>query len=487
MLKSGIYNVAGAILRAGINVISIPLLIVFLGLDIYGVWSLVFAVLSLIAMVEGGLSVATTVFFSRNLAEDDTQGMAETLTAASGATLFLATILAIGVWGLAPFSLWLFPRLDVSQEANVSLALGLSALAVWPRLLQQIAVGVEQAFRRYDLLSISLTIQSFFTNAGMLVVAWRGGGVVELMLWHAAAGFGALGLHTVIALRLLRAYNLAPRWNLARLRTMGAFTGSTWLTLIGTALFTQVDRLIVGALLGPRALGIYAAVTSLTTQINVFSSLPVQPLLPEFGRIAATETYNAVERPLRQAVLINGVSALGIGGALLLLAPMIVPLLIPSVAVEETVRPFQIATAIYAVYSLNAVGYFVLLGLGSALACMGTVAVGGSLALVGVTVGALFLGLPGAMLGNVGYFLTLLLNPIALRKLRLPAFVWLRWLRFPLLWFVVVACFGVILPPAPLIRVVLLATTASVIIGWFLVQERTSIAFISQMLRLRRE
>ncbi|NTW01026.1 MAG: oligosaccharide flippase family protein [Oscillochloris sp.] len=487
MIKNGIFNVLGALIRGAINVLTIPLLIMALGIDEYGTWSLVFATLSLIIMIEGGLAVTTTVFLSKDLAQEDVTGTEQTLTATFAGSLLLATVGSILIWIATPAIVTLFPNLEADQRIPVTMALSLSGLAIWPRLLQQVPIGIEQAFRRYDLLSLLLTVQTLVTNVGMLILAWRGGMIVQLMQWHILVGFMMMAIHGLVALRLLRRLQLRPHWDTSRSIKILRFTTSNWLMLIGSTLFSQVDRLIVGALLGTRVLGVYAAITNLTAQINVLSALPVQPLLPELGRATASNAaITSIQTPLRQSVQINAVAALGIGGTLLALAPLVTSTLLPGMTAPETEQALHIATIIYALYSLNAVGYFVLLGLGAVLQCMAIVVAAGVGTLLLIALGGTMFGLPGALAGNAGYMLTLLLNVVARRKLSLPADLWMRWLRFPLLWFAGVILLSLVLPTELLVRVTLSCVSGAVLIWWYVLQDREYLLLLLQRISQKR-
>ncbi len=58
---------------------------------------------------------------------------------------------------------------------------------------------------------------------------------------------------------------------------------AAWLVVVGTVLFTQGDRLVVGAVLGTATLGVYAVITSTVLQINSLSATAVLPILPEIS------------------------------------------------------------------------------------------------------------------------------------------------------------------------------------------------------------
>ena len=98
LLKNGLYNALNGLVRAGLVLVTIPILTRLLGIQEYGLWSLVSAVVELIVLSGNGISVTTTVFGSRDLAlKDANKSLSETLTVIAGGVLLFATISSIGL------------------------------------------------------------------------------------------------------------------------------------------------------------------------------------------------------------------------------------------------------------------------------------------------------------------------------------------------------------------------------------------------------
>ena len=64
------------------------------------------------------------------------------------------------------------------QDGALTEFVKLSGLAVWARLLQQVLVGLEQAYQRYGLLNIVNTAQQALSGPGLLVIAWLADGII---------------------------------------------------------------------------------------------------------------------------------------------------------------------------------------------------------------------------------------------------------------------------------------------------------------------
>jgi O-antigen/teichoic acid export membrane protein len=442
MLKNGLYNVAGAITRMGINLLSIPLLIRLLGVQGYGLWTLVSAVIGLVALAEAGLALSTTIFVSRGLADGDVTGISETLTVTGGAILVLATIAAGVMWFFAPAAIHLFPHLTpVEQQAAIP-ALRLAGLVIWTRLPQQVLVGIEQAYQHYGLLNLLNTAQAVVLTLGLVAIASQGGGIRGLMWWQLVIGSFSLAAHIYACWKLLQPLNVRPLWNRRKGIEIGRYSILAWLTVLGSTLFTQMDRVIIGALLGPIQLGIYAAITNITAQINSFSALPVQPLLPALSTQVVQDGHTPsplISQQVKQALQVNAVVAFGLGAVLFTLSPQLARLLLPGIATGNLVDLFQLAAVIYSLYSVNAVGYFILFAAKDVRTCMIIQLCSGVFSLIIIGIGAQWFGLRGAILGNVGYNVVWLLTVFGMRKLNLSVRQWSKWIIFPSAWFIIVS------------------------------------------------
>lgn len=98
-------------------------------------------------------------------------------------------------------------------------------------------------------------------------------------------------------------------------------------------------------------------------------------------------------------------------------APIILKAMISDAISSELIFAFRSAIIIYALYSLNAVGFFTLLGVNLVGKCMSIRFGSAALSLLLIYWGASQWGLVGACLGNGGYLLTLLMNYMAIKHL----------------------------------------------------------------------
>lgn len=437
-LKNGLYNVASGIVRIGLAIVTIPVLIRLLGIEEYGLWTLASAVVGIVGLAEAGLATATTVFVSQDLGKEDVDGLSQTLTVTFGAIIVLATLAAIALWlGAEPIVL-MFPKLEQAQQSAIIQALKLGGLVVWAKLLQQVLVGVEQAYQRYDLLSFLNTMQWVFLSLGMYVVAWFGGRTVALMQWQTLISAAMLFSHIWVVISLIQSVPLRPIWKTEKGLIIANYSLMIWLISLGTAVFSRADRLIVGYFLGSEILGIYGGITDATAAINSFSALPVQPLVPILSNQLAKDSVSnpKLAQQVTQAFELNALFALGSAAWLFIFAPLVIHILLTDAATESNILAFRVATVIYGLFSLNAVGFYILLNFTPKLV-MSIQLISGCFSLILITIGAINFGLLGAIIGNVGFLLTLLMIISGIKYLNLPKWLWFKSSIFSLIWFTI--------------------------------------------------
>jgi O-antigen/teichoic acid export membrane protein len=470
MLKNGFYNFAAAIARPAVSILTIPLVISFIGLEEYGLWTLVSTTLVIVELAEGGLSVSTTVFLSQDLANEEKNSFVQTLTISFCLILLLAVLAGLSIFFFSDSLVEYFPKLEYEEKRVATLALKLGIIVICSRLFKQILTSVEQAYQQYGAMNLLNTAQIFLLNLGSVLVVSLGGKTIEITIWYAAINIVFLVAHIYLVKKILRSRKLHWMWNWQKSKAIAKYSFTTWLTVIGGVMFGQFDRLIVGAFLGNKILAIYGTITSIAVNINVVSAMAVQPLLPSLTKILAQNKpdRSLLVKQLEQGFRLNSSVALGLGGSLFVLAPLAIAIVIPNGATPDNIWAFRLATIVYSCYSLNAVGFHLSFSVNLVNTCLILHLICGSLSLLAIAFGAKNFGTIGAILGNSIYMGTLLINYFSMKKIDLKLKTWLSWLAFPALWYAVSISIAFVFPDN-IIFSILFAIVQLFILGyWFI-------------------
>jgi O-antigen/teichoic acid export membrane protein len=124
---------------------------------------------------------------------------------------------------------------------------------------------------------------------------------------------------------------------------------------------------------------------------------------------------------------------------------------------------------IYSLYSLNAVGYYVLFATNNVKICMARQLTAGIGSLIAIAVGAYYFGIAGAIVGNAGYVYTLMMLLDAKKILKHVNSFQFAWVEFPVLWFIGVVMTNIYLTqyhPGNLVTLGILLLQTGILLIW---------------------
>jgi len=225
----------------------------------------------------------------------------------------------------------------------------------------------------------------------ILWLALRGAGVVHLFgVWVGLLALKA-GIKGLAVMRMFASHELLlPSFSREPMRRILKFGQWQWLQATGTTLFTSVDQLVVGSVLGAAALSRYSVCLQLAQYVHLVPSVLLQILFP---RISARGPMIGAVRgnQILDTATVLAAGAAGVLGCGLALAagPVLSRWAGPEFADSNT-GLLRLLIAAHVVLALNIGGYYVLLATGRAARLAAVVLGAGALQLMGVILAAPF-------------------------------------------------------------------------------------------------
>lgn len=448
MLKNSLYNLLGGVVRLGLGVLSVPLLLNWLGAESYGQYSILLSIINFSLIAESVLPIVFTVFLARcrnsepNYKDSNT---IDVLRVMFWLVIAAGLIMSFFLWLLAPSLSHFFDRISINDQRALQQNIRLSSLLVFSRLIQQYFIGLEQANGYFKLYNIINSFFGLFQTIFTLIIAFEQGSirviiVVQIIL---ALIFTAIHMYVCRKNYLISQFSIMGAINTSLLKEMSLYSTRTGIGLLGSLLFSQGDRIIVAKLLGFEIVGVYSAVTAVVNQINGLSGIPIQPIVTEISTVLAVGKANTVGlyNIIKKSLILNALIAVSVGGGILLLVPELVEYLFGAILrkVDHNLIGVRSVTIIYTLYSLNAVGFYILFAVHKEIYNSIFTILGGVLVLVLIIILCPYLGLLGAFLGNSGYLITIYLLFKSFNELKFPLKYFVITLWKPLLAFILVA------------------------------------------------
>ncbi|MBD2699632.1 oligosaccharide flippase family protein [Spirosoma sp. BT702] len=403
MFKSSFFNLLGGVVRLIVATISIPLLVKALGVSLFGLYSIVNAITIVISLAEWSISISTTVHVADNPNK-------KVLGACFWVTMMLGLVLGCLIYLSSYFVQVFLISFSPEQQEQVSFLLKITSLTTIFRIPHQFFIGLEQAYNRYDAQNLITTVYNLLFYIGSIFIAGYTHSLTGIFIWQFFIMVLGLIMHIAYTSKskFYTSFSSLFSWSGAEIKKVLSYCSSIWPSSLGAALFTQGDRLLIGRLLGSELTGIYAAATSITTQINNISALPAQPLSSYIKSKDVVDDTHLLNQTISNTVYLNVFISVASAITIICFSVEINLLILGNISNYENASLILPTLAgIYAVYSFNAVGYYILFGVFKQALNTIIILISGIVTLILIYLLTMQIGILGAAIGNIGFWLTL--------------------------------------------------------------------------------
>lgn len=267
----------------------VPVLIHSLGAERFGLLGIGWAALEYLSLFDAGISRATTQFVAVALQRDD-RSVSQISVISLASIALLGTVGAVIFAAIAPL---LVTRAFHVAAADYADAVGLFRMVALnvPIVLLLVSMrGILEGAQRFDVSAV-IKIATGLVAIGIPALAAQRGATLTSMMFMVFVA--RVGLALVLAIVLPTAvsrfrWELPREWHLLR----GLFGFGVWVATSSliNPLLIYLDRLLLGALVGMAAVGVYTAPYEMITRVLVLPASLAIALFPTF----ATLTSDAV-------------------------------------------------------------------------------------------------------------------------------------------------------------------------------------------------
>jgi len=283
-----VINVASNYLRFLVGMVVVffltPYIVSRIGVDLFGLWSLIFAVVGLFGLLDLGFATAAVKYVAELTTKQDHAGRNQVLSTLFVIYSSLGIICLLLVATLAGTVPSLFDLTDAQGDA-FTIALWLLGTAValgFPlSLFKAILVGSGR-MSIVNLVELGTTL----VNAALIVVLLRAGyGLLGLAISTATTMLLAGLLLIPLAYRLTPELSLSPkRFARERVRELGNYSFFFFIANVAVLIILRIDPLVIKAFLPLSAVAVYAVaakVAEYTYLLNKQFSNALMPLVSQ--------------------------------------------------------------------------------------------------------------------------------------------------------------------------------------------------------------
>jgi O-antigen/teichoic acid export membrane protein len=438
--SSSLFVSAGVIARLITTVVSIPILVRLLGIEQFGVWSVLIAQISLFYLVELGITTALVYYLATSIAENNLEESYKYM----GSALALLTV--FGLMGMIVFII-LIPQFTSSLQnySMIDKSLSLASFVILFWLWGQYCSSIEAAFLRYDIQATIETVNLILLQVGIIILAWMRMNLSIIIIWLLISSGITVTFHYFALKHILHIKFGIFSISKNKCRQLLTFGYAHWIATLGSSLFGQADRIIINFLLGPTITGIYSATTSIVMKINELSAAPLRVLPSIISTAKSLDRKSQIAKLFLQASRINGFVIIMVTLPLLLMPDVVASFIVEKPQVGVVIKILPVLAGIYSLYSLGATGFFTMIGLGTPIVNAIWGLIGGVAECLLMILLIPRFGLLGGIFANAAYIVVVIINFYSVQKLSIKWKTYLQTMTPVLL----IISFGALLPFFP--------------------------------------
>lgn len=313
------YNLLGSVIPLVISLVTVPIYLRLVGPDRYGVLAIAWLLLGYFGLFDLGLGRATS-FRIASLKSAPPEARASTFWAATLVNLGMGAVGGLVLWVVAGHFFGHMFKVDEALRPEILAAVPLLAASVPVATLTGVLTGAVQGRERFLEINVVSVLSTALFQLLPLTIAWKFG---PNLVWLLSAA---------LATRLLAALALAYRCHLELTRgqpirtdrreiaTLLKYGGWVNLTAIFGPVLYMIDRFVIGAFLGARAVTNYTIPFQLAGRTAMLSYALTTALFPKLSAAEPKEQRVLFDRALLSFAALLGLPFLG---AIYLIGPFL--------------------------------------------------------------------------------------------------------------------------------------------------------------------
>lgn len=288
LIKNSIYNLLGLGLPLLVAIYAIPVLIQQLGVDQFGILTMIWAIVSYFGLFDFGLGRALTQKLSFYIGSNQSDRISP---------LVVTTIVFLSITGvLAGVILLLSAPLFYKIETKVSESLLFSTLSAMSIAMPAVILtacfrGILESLGKFKIINIIRLPTGIFTFVGPLASIYFFGPEISSVAWVLVIGrYISLLAHIIYANKYIKLNYYFNNISMTELNLLLRLGG--WMTIsnIVSPLMSYIDRFLIGASISTASVSYYVTPQELLTKLAIIPTSVTSVLFPSLAENIENKT-----------------------------------------------------------------------------------------------------------------------------------------------------------------------------------------------------
>jgi O-antigen/teichoic acid export membrane protein len=280
LAASTLLNMIGQGVPILVGIVAMPLLIRRLGIDRFGVLSLIWVGVGYFSLFDMGLSRALTKLVAARLGRQDQHDLLSLVITALLLMSALGVICASIIWVSSSWLTTDVLRVPAAIQSESFGAIRLMALVIPIVICTAGLRGVLEAYQRFDLANLVNAPLGAYTFLGPLLITYFSSSLVAVVGTLLVGRIGFLIVYLRFCLRLLPAEKSGPLFRRDLVKPLFLF--GQWITVSNfiISIFTQFDRFLIGVVASVADVAYYGTPADLIRRAAIFPGALATVLFP---------------------------------------------------------------------------------------------------------------------------------------------------------------------------------------------------------------
>jgi O-antigen/teichoic acid export membrane protein len=291
LARNTIFNLIGWIWPIGVSIVSVPFIVKSLGNDAYGVFSIVSIVAGYLGLLNGPVAMGNVRFMAEAYAHERWSELREAVTAGLVVNVTLSALGSLIMFLAAEVLARKVFAIPSTMVASAVTAFRLAAFSFFLNGVVATLYGIPAAMRRYDIQSQVGLVVGTLNTVAIVLALWRGWGLLGAVSAQVFSSMLGLVLFSLVAWALLHKYPgdaRKPRVSATSVKRLAGFSSLLFAGQVASTIGLQIDRTLVGIVLGTSAVAFYMVPTKITDRIPGMMAVLSATLYPLSSEAVAT-------------------------------------------------------------------------------------------------------------------------------------------------------------------------------------------------------
>jgi O-antigen/teichoic acid export membrane protein len=364
LFRSSLLNLMGLVVPYLIAFLAIPFIIRWLGIERFGILSLVWVIFGYFGLFDLGLGKSTTKYIAEALGKEEHEKIPQYLWTAVFLQLAIGLVSFLLLFLCAPLLAEHVMRIPPQYITETKTTLRLVAVSLPIMFVTSSFRGVLEASQRFDFVNAVKIPVSILFYALPLIGALIGlnlPGIVILLVLSRLAGLLAW---LIICLRVHPILRSRPSFHKGALHPLFSF--SVWLIISGIVytVTSSVDKFLIGSLVSLKAVSYYSGPYEAIMRLGVIPGSLSMVLFPAFSFLSAGNNQAKTEKLFARSVNYLLLSTAPIFLVLIFFARPLLRLWLGSEFAENSTIVVQVLAVGFMANALATVAFNYLQGIG---------------------------------------------------------------------------------------------------------------------------